>query len=510
MKKNRKMLGVAAAAMLAVAPVVASTVPVNADVAVNIGSAAGTAVNTTNTSTQKSVNKPYFTYNNEIIGEASQSNPLGNVARTTVSIKKGDKVSSLIDTISKAVLFHESNQDAGQKITINKDNFITQLKANHVSVKTINVDKDGKPTKNNKVDKKGSSYEEIESVPNTTFNITLTASANNQTVSVQIPIVPEGVSTPVDTLQNPQINWSFNGQAQKDKSLNGQVFQVAVNSSFNPLNFTNSNGESIIISAQQSPANTTFASVEATSNPVNTSEAGRYYNVTITATGYTGKKTTATYTVLITSSHKQTLYANGASSVPTYNFYGNYPLSGSTTFKDGDQVYVADQTKTYNKESYSQVSTKSKSDANSSNIWVKTSSLVKPAATEKGESHVVMVASRAYDKNGDFLGHMYDTYTNIDIIPTVVTIKGKTYYKVANKDEYVRVTNITGTQRKLRHNAYIYWSSYHRTPGTGKYYKGQTVTTYGASYRFKNGKKYYRIEGCRNNNKRYIKAVNFY
>ncbi len=115
MKKNRKMLGVAAAALLAFAPVVASTVPVNADVAVNIGSAAGTAVNTTNTSTQKPVNKPYFTYNNEIIGEASQSNPLGNVARTTVSIKKGDKVASLIDTISKAVLFHEANQDAGQK-----------------------------------------------------------------------------------------------------------------------------------------------------------------------------------------------------------------------------------------------------------------------------------------------------------------------------------------------------------------------------------------------------------
>lgn len=32
MKKNRKMLGLAAAALLAVAPVVASTVPVNADV----------------------------------------------------------------------------------------------------------------------------------------------------------------------------------------------------------------------------------------------------------------------------------------------------------------------------------------------------------------------------------------------------------------------------------------------------------------------------------------------
>ncbi|EEJ72557.1 SLAP domain-containing protein [Lactobacillus ultunensis] len=508
MKKNRKMLGLAAAALLAVAPVVASTVPVNADVTANVGSAAGTAANT-NTTQQAPVNKPYFTYNNEIIGEASQSNPLGNVVRSTISFKAKDKVSTLIDTISKAVQFHKDNYAGGEKVTINKDNFISQLRANNVTVTTINVGKDGKPTKNNKPVKGGSSYEEITKVPGTSFNITLSASVNNQTATIQIPMVPEGASTPVDTTENPQINWTKDGAAQS-ASLNGQVFQVAVGSQFNPLNFTNSNGENIAISAQQSKNNTTYASIEATSNPVNTSEAGRYYNVTLTATGMTGKKTTATYMVLITSSQKQTLYANGASSITTYSIYGPNVLSNATTFKDGDQVYVSDQTKTINNVSYSQVSPKSKNDANSSNIWVKTSSLVKPAATEKGETHVVMVASRAYDKNGKYLGHMYDTYTNIDIVPQVVTINGKTYYKVAGKDEYVRVTNITGTQRKLRHNAYIYWSSYRRTPGTGKVYRGQTVTTYGASYRFRNGKRYYRISGCRDNNKRYIKAVNFY
>ncbi len=59
------------------------------------------------------------------------------------------------------------------------------------------------------------------------------------------------------------------------------------------------------------------------------------------------------------------------------------------------------------------------------------------------------------------------------------------------------------------YNAYIYWSSYRRTPGTGKVYKGQTVTTYGAAYTFKNGKKYYRISGCSATNKRYIKQANF-
>jgi hypothetical protein len=274
------------------------------------------------------------------------------------------------------------------------------------------------------------------------------------------------------------------------------------------LSFTNSNGDTISISAQQSKDNSTYASIEATSNPVNTSEAGRYYNVTLTATGNTGKKTTATYTVLITSSQKQTLYANGASSIPTYSIYGGNVLSNSTTFKDGDQVYVSDKTETIGNVSYSQVSTKSKSDANGSNMWVKTSALVKPAGDTNVKTYPVMIDSRAYDKNGNYLGHMYYAYDNIDIVPTVVTISGKTYYKVANKDEYVRVTNITGNTRTLTHNAYIYWSSYRRTPGTGKMYKGQTVTTYGPAMRFKNGKKYYRIEGCRNNNKRYIKAAN--
>ncbi|GAA0194208.1 hypothetical protein GCM10008918_15330 [Lactobacillus kefiranofaciens subsp. kefiranofaciens] len=39
--------------------------------------------------------------------------------------------------------------------------------------------------------------------------------------------------------------------------------------------------------------------------------------------------------------------------------------------------------------------------------------------------------------------------------------------------------------------------------------KGDTITTYGGSYKFKNGKRYYRIEGATSTNKRYVKVVNF-
>ena len=100
MKKNLRIISVAAAALLAVAPVVSTAIPVNADTAVNVGSSTGTGANTTNTNTQAPQNKPYFTYNNEIIGESTQSNPLGNVVRTTVSFKSGDKVSDLFSKIS--------------------------------------------------------------------------------------------------------------------------------------------------------------------------------------------------------------------------------------------------------------------------------------------------------------------------------------------------------------------------------------------------------------------------
>ena len=492
MKKNRKMLGLAAAALLAVAPVATSVVPVQAAGAFTTGTTVANSSASATTTTTKPTDRAYYTYNNEVIGEASTSNPSNNVLRTTINITAGK---TTVADVTKAIndlglMYFSQNSSNGQKVTVNDDEVTKVLKDSGV---TFAKDDKGKETTT------------IESASTSAFNFTI---SNGNTV-VQIPMVvsTSGTATPDATV--PVFNWTENGTTNKG-GLNGKVFQVAVGSAFNPLSFTNSNGEQITISAQQSDSNTTFASVEVTSNPVNTSEAGRYYNVTLTATGMTGKKTTATYTVLITSSHKQTLYANGQNAITTYSFYGNNIFTNNTTFKDGEQVYVSDQTKTYNKESYSQVSPKSKSDANSSNIWVKTSALVKPAGDTNVKTYPVMVDSRAYDKNGNYLGHMYYAYDNIDIVPTVVTINGKTYYKVANKDEYVRVTNITGNQRTLKHNAYIYWSSYRRTPGTGKMYRGQTVTTYGPQMKFKNGKKYYRIEGCRNNNKRYIKAVNFY
>lgn len=511
MKKNLKVTAAVAAALLAVAPIATSVVPTGAGSSVvqaadgiSLGStnSGNTNANSGSTVANAPTDRPYFTFNNQVIAEATSANTSANVVRTTVSIKDGEAVSSVTKKLNDlGIKFYPNNNSAGQDLKLTDSEVTAALAQNGITTKNVSTKgSDNKTT-----------TQAVISIPSSVsaFNLTLTGTSGSRTATIQVPVVTSGNSSASDNTSAPVFHYSVNG-TRSSNSLNGQVFQVAVNSNFNATNFTDSEGNQIAISADQNANNTTSASITS-SGSVNTSEAGRYYNVTLTATGLTGQKTSVTYTVLVAPSSLQTLHAaSGQTTIPTYNIYGNNVLSGSTTFKDGQQVYVGDQARTINGVSYSRVSTKSKNDANASNVWVMTSALVTPAATETSEAHTVMIESRGYDKNGNFTGNVYPVYSSLNIVPKVVTINGKTYYKIAGKDEYVRVTNITGTQRKLTRNAYIYWSSYRRTPGTGKMYRGQTVTTYGAAVTFKNGKKYYKIQGCAANNKRYIKAVNFY
>lgn len=88
-----------------------------------------------------------------------------------------------------------------------------------------------------------------------------------------------------------------------------------------------------------------------------------------------------------------------------------------------------------------------------------------------------------------------------------VKINDNLYYKVNGLNHYLRATNIDGVTRKVTHNTYVYKSSNGRTSYNGRWklYKGETVTTYGGSYKFKNGKLYFRIGGP---SKQYIKSAN--
>ena len=113
----------------------------------------------------------------------------------------------------------------------------------------------------------------------------------------------------------------------------------------------------------------------------------------------------------------------------------------------------------------------------------------------------------AYDKDGNSTGVKYNAFSYARLLSTPVKIDGTIYYKVADKDQYLKATNIDGVTRRITHNTYIYSTSTRRTSyqNRWKLYRGQTITTYGGSYRFKNGKHYFRVGGP---TKQYVKSYN--
>ena len=126
-------------------------------------------------------------------------------------------------------------------------------------------------------------------------------------------------------------------------------------------------------------------------------------------------------------------------------------------------------------------------------------------------SKTIMHNAYYYDKNGKRVGTDKATrYDSVTVSPKTTTINGKAYYQVVENgkavDKYINAGNIDGTKRTLKHNAYVYKTSKKRANKV-VLKKGDTVTTYGASYKFKNGKRYYKIGN--NTDKTYVKVANF-
>ena len=126
-------------------------------------------------------------------------------------------------------------------------------------------------------------------------------------------------------------------------------------------------------------------------------------------------------------------------------------------------------------------------------------------------SKTIMHNAYYYNKDGKRVGtDSVKRYNSVNVLPNTTTMHGKTYYQVVENgkavDKYINAANIDGTKRTLTHNAYVYSSSKKRANKV-VLKKGETVTTYGASYKFKNGKRYYKIGD--NTDKTYVKVANF-
>ncbi len=127
------------------------------------------------------------------------------------------------------------------------------------------------------------------------------------------------------------------------------------------------------------------------------------------------------------------------------------------------------------------------------------------------QSKTIMHNAYFYDKDAKRVGTDKVTrYNTVTVATSTTTINGKAYYEVVENGKatgkFINADNIDGTKRTLKHNAYVYASSKKRANKV-VLKKGTEVTTYGGSYTFKNGKQYYKIGN--NSEKTYVKASNF-
>lgn len=116
----------------------------------------------------------------------------------------------------------------------------------------------------------------------------------------------------------------------------------------------------------------------------------------------------------------------------------------------------------------------------------------------------LMHAALLYNQDLKPSGKKFRQFRKIDVYADPVTLSGKKYYRVVKTLYYVNAANVDGTKRRLTRNAYIYATGKKRA-NKKVLKKGSTVTTYGSSFKFKNGKRYYRI----GKGKQYVRTVNF-
>lgn len=472
--KKTKMISLAAVALLAVAPVVASPISVSAE------------------STTKATNadaltpKAYFTYNGQKLNNNAVL-PVGN----GLPLKNGMTVKEILDSAKNGLKLESNIKTATTYWETPVRWLITNLQMNGIKVNGND--------ENATID--------LGSV--TTYNLTLSAKAINEVNGVKYGSTPVKVIVPfnsnITSSSDPAIVGKYEHDGKGEAiNPNGQAFQIAANSAFDPTNIKLTNGGTVKITGQQTSSETVSSKIDIVSNPVDTSKAGSGFTVKLATTNNAGKKVEIEYKVFVLPKGLFQL-----------NLLPQNWVSGpdESTFYQGEKYYVGTDLKYINGEFYSLVSKAQVPIKNRGN-WIATKYLANSdVSAPKLAQKTIMHKAIAYGRLGDKTRKVYPAYTTVHINNEPIEINGGKYYQIYNADGtytnyFVKVGNIDGTKRTLTRNAYIYATSKRRADRT-LLRKGDTVTTYGGSYKFKNGKRYYRIEGATASNKRYVKVVNF-
>ena len=360
MNKKIKIISLAsAAALLTIAPVTVSTMPVLAD---------------TESTTPTPVNgDSYFTCNGKKLSNRAIA-PVGN----GIAIHNGETLGDILKSIQTAVPFHSKlNQDQ-----VTQSNLETlEIALSHL--KGVTVSGSG-PTAVVTFD------------ANTVINtrISISGQAEYSYPSVYVTLTNQSTDN-----ASPVINFSYyqNGQEVTD-SLTQQVFQVAKGSNFNSLNFKDSNGQEVKFSAIKSLTNDQSLSIKVDENTVDTAKAGSVGEVKLTASNSNGDKTSVTYKVLVQPN-------NGLHRLGFQGYVAAYRIKGQEVTKvdqiyAGEGFYIGKDTQIVNGNTYTRVSTEAQTDADNSsnNTWMLTNDVMTPSV-EVFEG-TIMHKALVYDAGG--------------------------------------------------------------------------------------------------------------
>ena len=473
MKKNLRIVSVAAAALLAVAPVAASAVSVNAadttststattststtttsNVTLNLngaGSTATDAANTVNVSSNFSLNAPVKA-NNAVTANAT----LGGELTATLN---GTTVSA-------------SLADAAQDVTVSKG-----------ETNFYSYNKDTKKVENKLNDV----------VAGTDYTLTLTnmgfsfgSAMKNKTVTVKLA---------AGELSGKNVTKNADGSYKLTLDQYGNATELTYTQSLKAYNQGNTN--SVFFINQNSGTTETkglYLTLANGNGELNVNDVLTNIEKQYTAVQYNDSKfmsSTEKDSPVTITTNKDAVIAELKKQNITVNAAGNFTAPDTFT-----------------------VTLNAKSSING-----KTGQLVVTVSVPNGKKTTVDSVSKTimhnayfYDKNAKRVGTDKATRYNTVTVSMNKTkfSNGIEYYEVIENGKatgkFINADNIDGTKRTLKHNAYVYASSKKRANKV-VLKKGETVTTYGGSYTFKNGKKYYKIGN--DTKKTYVKVANF-
>lgn len=443
MKKNLRIVSVAAAALLAVAPVAATAMPVNAATTVNINGNTSTPV-AQNTDVNLATNFTAIAYvagqnsaqgTNGVVsgsvtatynGQSYTGNLTDGNAKDTTIYKASDKTPVDVSSsafaagqyyaVIKNVSFNFGSQNAGKKLTVSlKGGLLTTTDKDAKAAESVTVT----------LDKNGvASFAEVQT-PNfkavNPFSTSTVAWYNNNAVVTSANVTVNAGSNNLVNVS--QIVAALNGYTAHEltRGENGKVDSKDVTSPITAAAVTDQ------LKAQ---------------------------NIAVDGAGYFTAPTSLSLKFTATASS-----SNASAELPV-----------TVSIPNGKVTTVPSQSKT------------------------------------------IMHNAYFYDKNAKRVGTdkvtRYNTVT-VSMNKTKFS-NGIEYYEVIENGKatgkFINADNIDGTKRTLKHNAYVYKTSKKRANKV-VLKKGETVTTYGGSYTFKNGKKYYKIGN--DTKKTYVKVANF-